>query len=106
MTTEPFAGTAGKSETNGHGRRHGRVGRVTWPLDDDGFINSYCNTIPTAEGGTHEAGFRLRARRAASSRYGEIVRQSSKAAIITTEDVMDGAAAAIAFGVHRASRNS
>ena len=25
---------------------------------DDGFISSYCNTIPTADGGSHEAGLR------------------------------------------------
>ena len=30
-----------------------------WPDDeDDGFSHSYCNTIPTPEGGTHEAGLR------------------------------------------------
>ncbi len=32
---------------------------VVWPEDDeDGFCHSYCNTIPTPEGGTHEAGLR------------------------------------------------
>src|SRR5438105_3480984 len=31
---------------------------VAWVADADGFVSSYCNTIPTHEGGTHEAGFR------------------------------------------------
>ncbi len=85
MTTEPFAGTAGKS--GGHGAMEWAV---TW-FGDDGFINSYCNTIPTAEGGTHEAGFRLALTRGLKS-YAEIV-GNKKAAIITTEDVMISAAA-------------
>jgi topoisomerase-4 subunit B len=37
-------------------------GRVEWAAswleDGDGFVHSYCNTIPTTQGGTHEAGFR------------------------------------------------
>jgi topoisomerase-4 subunit B len=85
VTTEPFAGTAGKS--GGHGAMEWAV---TW-FGDDGFVNSYCNTIPTAEGGTHEAGFRLALTRGLKS-YGEIV-GNKKAAIITTEDVMTSAAA-------------
>ena len=38
------------------------TGRVEWAaawLDEgEGFLHSYCNTIPTTQGGTHEAGFR------------------------------------------------
>jgi len=30
----------------------------TWLESDDGFIHSYCNTVPTPDGGTHEAGLR------------------------------------------------
>ena len=33
-------------------------GRSSWLAEDDGFVHSYCNTIPTPDGGTHEAGFR------------------------------------------------
>ena len=34
---------------------------VTWPEDEEaGFSHSYCNTIPTPEGGTHETGLRTR----------------------------------------------
>jgi topoisomerase-4 subunit B len=31
---------------------------VAWTVDTDGFLNSYCNTIPTPDGGTHESGLR------------------------------------------------
>ena len=33
---------------------------VAWLEDGDGFVHSYCNTVPTSQGGTHEAGFRAR----------------------------------------------
>ena len=47
---------AGRVEREGG---HGSVEwAVCWVADEDGFLNSYCNTIPTAEGGTHENGFR------------------------------------------------
>ena len=42
-----------------HRRQHGTVEwAVAWVADADGFVSSYCNTIPTHEGGTHEAGLR------------------------------------------------
>ena len=31
---------------------------VAWPLDEDGLLNSYCNTVPTPQGGTHESGLK------------------------------------------------
>ena len=31
---------------------------VAWPVDEDPFFNSYCNTVPTPLGGTHELGLR------------------------------------------------
>ena len=78
---------AGKSDKQGG---HGSVEwAVTW-FGGDGFLRSYCNTIPTPEGGTHEAGFRnvLTARPAA---YAELT-GNKRAAIITTDDVMISAA--------------
>ncbi|MFN3076845.1 MAG: DNA topoisomerase IV subunit B [Alphaproteobacteria bacterium] len=62
---------------------------VAWPLDEEGFFNSYCNTIPTPEGGTHEAGLRNALTRSLRS-YGEMV-GNRKAASITAEDVAGGA---------------
>ena len=46
----------------GNVEREGKHGSVEWAVacvgDADGFCRSYCNTIPTSEGGTHENGFR------------------------------------------------
>ncbi|WP_193170514.1 DNA topoisomerase IV subunit B [Nisaea nitritireducens] len=64
---------------------------VTWPDDrDDGFMNAYCNTIPTPSGGTHEAGLRTALLRGIRA-YAEMVGGQKKAAQITAEDVMGGA---------------
>lgn len=64
---------------------------VAWPDDnEEGFIHSYCNTIPTPQGGTHEQGLRSALARALRS-YGEMV-GNKKAGNITAEDVMTGAA--------------
>ncbi len=85
VTSEPFAGKSDKS--SGHGSLEWAV---TWH-GDDGFVNSYCNTIPTPEGGTHEAGFRIAVTRGLKS-YAEIV-GNKKGSMITTDDVMTSAAA-------------
>ena len=85
VTTEPFAGKSDKS--SGHGSLEWAV---TWH-GDDGFVSSYCNTIPTGEGGTHEAGFRIALTRGLKS-YAEIV-GNKKGSMITTDDVMTSAAA-------------
>jgi topoisomerase IV subunit B len=63
---------------------------VAWTADADGFLNSYCNTIPTPDGGTHESGIRsalLRGLKDHAARIG----QDKRAASITSEDVMTGA---------------
>ncbi|MBC7799664.1 MAG: type IIA DNA topoisomerase subunit B, partial [Gemmatimonadaceae bacterium] len=55
---ELWAGEADLPATS-DGRTGGRVEwAVTWLMDADGFLHSYCNTVPTVQGGTHEAGFR------------------------------------------------
>ncbi|MBI2233523.1 MAG: DNA topoisomerase IV subunit B, partial [Micavibrio aeruginosavorus] len=46
---------------------------VAWPTDrHDGFVHSYCNTIPTPMGGTHEQGLRSALARGLRN-YGEMV---------------------------------
>jgi len=85
VTAEPFAGKSDKS--SGHGALEWAV---TW-FGDDGFVNSYCNTVPTPEGGTHEAGFRIALTRGLKA-YAEIV-GNKKASVVTTDDVMTSAAA-------------
>ncbi len=62
---------------------------VAWPRDDDGFFNSYCNTIPTPEGGTHETGIRTALLRSLKG-YGELI-GNKQAAKIMAEDVVGGA---------------
>jgi topoisomerase-4 subunit B len=55
---ELWAGDADLPAT-ANGKTGGRVEwAVTWLDNADGFLHSYCNTVPTAQGGTHEAGFR------------------------------------------------
>ncbi len=63
---------------------------ITWPADGDGFVHSYCNTIPTPQGGTHENGLRTALPRGLRS-YGEMTGQK-KTSMITADDVMAGAA--------------
>ncbi|MFC4351246.1 DNA topoisomerase IV subunit B [Fodinicurvata halophila] len=63
---------------------------ITWPsIPDEGFISSYCNTVPTPDGGSHEQGFRLALNKAIKS-YGELI-SNKKATNITAEDILGGA---------------
>ncbi|ACI98775.1 DNA topoisomerase IV subunit B [Rhodospirillum centenum] len=62
---------------------------IAWPEDDEGFSHTYCNTIPTPLGGTHEQGLRAALTRALKG-YGELV-GNKRAAGVTADDVMDGA---------------
>lgn len=66
---------------------------VAWPSDAEGFSHSYCNTIPTPQGGTHEAGMRTCLSRGLRA-YAEMTGQK-KANMITAEDVMAGASVII-----------
>ena len=79
-----FTGSAGKTG------RHGAVEwAVAWTVDTDGFLNSYCNTIPTPDGGTHESGLRsalLRGLKDHAARVG----QEKRATPVTSDDVMTG----------------
>ncbi|RVH85831.1 DNA topoisomerase IV subunit B, partial [Sinorhizobium medicae] len=84
VTREIFAGKSEKS--NGHGSLEWAV---TW-YGGDQQIHSYCNTIPTPEGGTHEAGLRIALTKGLKN-YAELT-QNKRAAIVTTDDVMISAA--------------
>lgn len=80
-TEAPFAGEA---KLAGGGRVEWAL---AWPVDgDDGFTLSYCNTIPTPLGGSHEAGFRSAILRGLKN-YGEF-KSVKKATGITGEDVI------------------
>ncbi|MEM9633126.1 MAG: DNA topoisomerase IV subunit B [Pseudomonadota bacterium] len=83
VVDEVFAGRTDKT---------GKHGSVEWAVNwfaGDGFVNSYCNTVPTPEGGTHEAGFRYALLRGLKA-YGELT-NNKKASIISGDDVMTSA---------------
>jgi topoisomerase IV subunit B len=80
-----FTGSAGKVGA------HGAVQwAAAWTADADGFLNSYCNTIPTPDGGTHESGLRTALLRGLKD-HAERVGQGKRASAISSEDVMVGA---------------
>jgi topoisomerase-4 subunit B len=82
---EIFSGKVGKTGA------HGAVEwAVAWVVDADGFVSSYCNTIPTQDGGTHEAGLRAALTRGLRD-HAERANQAKRAANISQEDVMIGA---------------
>ncbi|KMW57628.1 Topoisomerase IV subunit B [Candidatus Rhodobacter oscarellae] len=89
----PFAGQVDFTE------KFGEPGKIDWAINwtpvRDGFIQSYCNTVPTPEGGTHEAGFWaaiLKGIRAYGERVG-----TKKAAQVTREDLTSGAGALVSI---------
>jgi topoisomerase IV subunit B len=71
---------------------HGSVEwAIAWFAGDDGFVSSYCNTIPTIEGGTHEQGLRTALLRSLKN-YAELA-GNKRAGIITGDDVMTNSGA-------------
>ena len=92
VTPDPFAGRI---------ERKGSAGAVEWAIawtaagfgEADGFVRSYCNTVPTPEGGTHEGGLRAvltRGLKVWAERTGE-----KRGALITADDVLAQAGALI-----------
>ncbi len=85
VVPEPFAGETDLADGQG---------RIEWavafPIDEEPYQGYYCNTVPTALGGTHEQGFRaalLKALRSHAERTAY-----KKAAVLTTDDITGGAA--------------
>ncbi len=87
----PFAGTVDFRE------RFNSPGKVEWAINwtpsRDGFLQSYCNTVPTPEGGTHEAGFWTAILKGIRA-YGELV-GNRKAAQINRDDLLTGGCALV-----------
>jgi topoisomerase-4 subunit B len=74
---------------------------INWTPSQDGWLHSYCNTVPTPEGGTHEAGFwaaTLKGIRA----YGERVK-NRKAEAITRDDLLTGGCALLSIFIREPS---
>ena len=65
---------------------------ISWPQDENGFLSSYCNTVPTPQGGSHEQGLRTGLLRGLKA-YGELVGNRKKVAQVTADDVVGGACA-------------
>ena len=89
VTPEPFAGRIERPKT-ASGEAGGAVEwAVAWSGagfgEHDGFVQSYCNTVPTPEGGTHEAGFRA-ALTKGLKQFAELSGEK-RAGLITAEDV-------------------
>jgi topoisomerase-4 subunit B len=74
--------------TNGHGSVEWAI---AWIASDDGFLSSYCNTVPTPDGGTHEAGLRAALTKSLRT-YGELT-GNKRVAQVTADDVLGTAAA-------------
>jgi len=95
----PFAGKVSFEE------KFGVPGSVEWAINwtpsRDGYIQSYCNTVPTPEGGTHESGF-WSAMLKGIKAYGELV-GNKKAAQITREDMLTGGCALISIFIREPS---
>ncbi|ATG43926.1 DNA topoisomerase 4 subunit B [Phaeobacter piscinae] len=66
---------------------------INWTPSRDGFTQSYCNTVPTPEGGTHVAGFWAAILKGIKA-YGELV-NNKKASQITRDDLMAGGCALV-----------
>jgi topoisomerase-4 subunit B len=88
---KPFSGTVDFKE------KFNTPGKVEWAINwtpsRDGFIQSYCNTVPTPEGGTHEAGFWAAILKGIRA-YGELV-SNRKAAQINRDDLITGGCALV-----------
>lgn len=78
-------------------KRFGIVGRVEWAINwvttREGFVKSFCNTVPTPQGGTHENGFWTAILKSLRG-YGELC-GNKKANLISREDINIGACALI-----------
>ncbi|SDQ98714.1 DNA topoisomerase IV subunit B [Pseudovibrio sp. Tun.PSC04-5.I4] len=85
---------------SGRTQATGKHGSVEWAVAwfaGDGFVNSYCNTVPTPDGGTHETGLRYALLRGLKA-YGELI-GNKRASIITGDDVLTSAAAMLSVFV-------
>jgi topoisomerase-4 subunit B len=74
---------------------------INWTPSRDGYIHSYTNTVPTPEGGTHEAGFWAAILKGIRA-YGELV-SNKKAAQITREDLITGGCALLSIFIREPS---
>ena len=84
VNAKPFVGSAALGDGAGNAEW-----AIAWPVDGDGYVSTYCNTVPTAQGGTHESGIRNALTKAVRA-YGERV-GVRKAEKLSADDVAGGA---------------
>ena len=93
VTTEAFHGRVDREDAGGS---------VEWAVawstngfgsDADGLCETFCNTVPTPQGGTHEQGFRAALTKGLRA-YAEHT-HAKKAALITPDDVLGNAGALV-----------
>ena len=93
ITDEIFAGRSKKE--SGHGRVEWAVSWTPSGFGEaDSFVRSYCNTVPTGGGGTHEAGLRAAITKGLRA-YADITGMGKKFSHVTPDDVMFGAGALV-----------
>jgi len=90
---KPFAGKVSFAEKFGADTAGSVEWAINWTPARDAFVQSYCNTVPTPEGGTHEAGFWMALLKGIRA-YGDLV-SNRKAAQINRDDVMSGGCAMV-----------
>ena len=84
ITEKPFEGTVAFPDDQG------RVEfALVWPMDQQGFCHSYCNTVPTPQGGTHESGLRSAILKSVKQ-YGEMI-NAKKISSLTSDDILGSA---------------
>ncbi len=84
LTQTPFDGQVTFPDNQGRAEFS-----IAWPSDEQGFSHSYCNTIPTPQGGTHESGLRTALLKAVKA-FGEMA-GNKKASSITGDDLLQSA---------------
>ena len=94
VTATPFTGEA---------KLTGGAGRVEWAITwlsgaGDPFLNSYCNTVPTRNGGTHETGLRGALTKGLRG-YGELAK-NKRASQITADDLLADACGLLSVFIH------
>jgi len=88
VTNQPFTGKQAFPPTADGETQGSAEWAVAWPLYSDGVESYYCNTIPTPDGGTHEAGLRAALTKGIRA-FGDLV-GNKKAKDITADDVFNG----------------
>ncbi len=90
---QPFAGKVSFTEKFGADTPGSVEWAINWTPSRDAFMQSYCNTVPTPEGGTHESGFWAAVLKGIKA-YGELV-GNKKASNITRDDILGGGCALV-----------